>query len=127
MKLSIAPALAVFGIALLLLSALWSHLFSGSSQWTLDKDKRLNEVNGRLHTLHFMIGQGEARASMHGGPDLVKAKEELAELSKEKEELSAEFMGIQRRPQLVSKALKWTGISLAVLGIIGCYAVSQQR
>jgi hypothetical protein len=127
MKLAIATGLAAFGFLLLVLSAIWSHVFSGSSQWTLEKDTRWKEIKNRVHVLQFTVGQGEARPSMHGGPDLLKAKDELAALMKENDELTAEFSGIQRRPQIMTKALKWSGISLAILGIIGVYAVNQQR
>jgi hypothetical protein len=127
MKFAITLGIASLGFLLLVLSALWAHVFTGSSQWTLEKDTRWKEVKNRVHVLQFTVGQGEARASMHGGPDLLKAKEELAALSKENDELTADFQGIQRRPQIVSTTLKWTGISLAVHGIIGYYAVNQQR
>ena len=43
------------------------------------------------------------------------------------EAFSAEFYSIHDRPYTVAKILKWSGISLAVIGVIGLYAANQSR
>jgi hypothetical protein len=102
-------------------------LVAGTATWTTDKDQRLSEVGNRLHVLRFSIGSAEARPSMHGGPDLAKAKAELASLMEENKTLTEEFRGIQSRPHTVSKIMKWSGISMALVGIIAWYAANQAR
>ena len=127
MKLAVVFCLIGLGFLLLIGSGLWVGMFPGTSSWTVEKDLRWNEVKSRIHVLRFTVGNGEARPSMHGGPDLAKAKAELESLLPENEQLSAEFQGIQAKPHTVSKILKWTGISLACVGLIGWYAVNQSR
>ncbi len=81
----------------------------------------------RMHVLRFKVGSAEANPSMHGGPDLIKSKAELASLMEENKTLTDEFKGIQSRPHTMSKFMKWSGISLTLVGIIGWYAVNQSR
>ena len=64
---------------------------------------------------------------MHGGPDLIKSKAELASVVDECKSLTDEFKGIQARPRTMSKFMKWSGISLTLVGLAGWYAVSQSR
>jgi hypothetical protein len=40
----------------------------------------------------------------------------------ESEQLNAEFQSAYDRPNTISSILKWTGLSLAAIGIIGWYA-----
>jgi len=125
MKLAVVFGLIGIGFLLLVLSSLWQSMFPGTASWTLEKDARWSEVKDRIHVLLFTIGSGETRASMHGGPDLAKAKAEFNTLKEENDRLTAEFQSIRSRPHTTSKTLKWAGISLAALGIIGWYAVKQ--
>jgi hypothetical protein len=127
MKSAIVFGLIVFGLLLLLGSGVWATIFPGTSQWSDEKDQRLSEVGARMHVLRFTVGNGETRPNMHGGPDLIKAKAELESLKEEYKTLSDEFHGIQSRPHTVSKVMKWSGISLAVVGLIGWYAVNQSK
>ena len=125
MKQTVVFVLIAIGLLLVVLGALWQSMFTGAASWTLEKDARWTEVKDRLHVLRFTIGDGERRASMHGGPDLAKAKTELNTLKEENDRLTDEFNGIRERPSTMSKILKWSGISLAIVGLIGWYAVNQ--
>jgi hypothetical protein len=125
MKALIAYGLVGLGILLLALSAIWSKAAPGTSAWTIEKEERLSEVSKKMHSLTFSVGKAEAQPKMHGGPDILKQKAELEALRKENDELTSEFKGVQQAPQTMSRILKWSGISLAVLGIIGWYAVGQ--
>jgi hypothetical protein len=125
MKLAVVFGTIAVGLLLLVLGSLWQSVFTGASSWTLEKDARWTEVKDRLHVLRFAIGDGERRASVHGGPDLVKAKTEFNALKEENDRLTEEFNGIRDRPNVMSKIFRWSGISLAALGLIGWYAVKQ--
>lgn len=127
MKSVIVFGLIGVGVLLLLASGLWTTMFPGTSSWSQEKDQRLTEVAMRMHVLRFTVGKAEANPSMHGGPDLIKAKAELASLTEETTALTNEFKGIQARPHTMSKFMKWTGISLAIVGICGWYAVNQSN
>ena len=124
-----AVVLGMLGVGLLLLIAggVWTSVFTGTSSWTQEKDNRLAEVGKRMHVLTFVVGNAEANPSMHGGPDLPKAKAELMALREENKALMEEFKGIQSRPQTMSKVMKWSGISLMLVGIAGWYAVNQSN
>jgi hypothetical protein len=115
------------GLLLLVASAAWVALAPGSSNWTQEKEERLTKVGNRMHALQFQVGNAEANPSMHGGIDLPKAKIELAALKDENKELMDEFKGIQAKPYTISKFMKWTGISLALVGVVGWYAVNQSK
>jgi hypothetical protein len=54
-------------------------------------------------------------------------KAEYEQLKKENAELDAEYTSAADTPKTVARFLKWTGLSLALVGIIGWYAVSQTR
>ena len=124
MKSGIVFGAVGLGLPLLVLSGLWPTLFPGKSNWTHEKEQRWRQVQARIHTLSFVVGNTQD-PSMHRGTDLAQAKEEYTALRKENDQLTAEFQSAASRPNTISKMLKWTGISLAALGIIGWYAVKQ--
>jgi hypothetical protein len=126
MKLTVLSLLSV-GLVLLILSGVWTSMFDGSSSWTADKAKRNAELRSRLHTLALVVDESSIAPSMHNGPDLGKAKEEYEQLKKERAELNAEFQSASGGPRTAAKVMRWTGLSLAVIGVIGWYAVNQSR
>ena len=114
------------GLLLLILSGAWTTLFPGTSSWTPEKSAEWTKIKDRLHNLAFVVGSATA-PSMHSGPETSQAKQEYDRLKIEHHALAAEFESIHDRPYLVAKILKWSGISMAFVGIIGWYAVSQTR
>jgi hypothetical protein len=119
MKLTILGAIGL-GFVLLLASAAWSKLFPATSSWSPEKAARWIEVKNRIYDLSFTI-HGKSRP--HGGPDPAAAKAEYDQLQKENAVLTAEFESAASRPNTISRVLKWSGVSLAALGIIGWYAL----
>ena len=113
------------GLLCLALSAFWATLFPGTSAWTPEKGERWSDVKDRLHNLSFVVNAPPGRVSMHKGSDLGTLKQEYDGLKKENEELKAQFESAYNSPRTTAKVLKWSGISLAVVGLIGWYAVSQ--
>jgi hypothetical protein len=120
---AIAMGMLALGFLLLIVSGLWSSLFPPTSAWTNEKALRLSEVQERLSNIGPIVNSPTRR--MHSGPDPATLKAEFDALQIENEQLNAEFTTAAERPQTMSKILKWTGISLAVFGIIGWYAVKQ--
>jgi hypothetical protein len=125
MKITAVFGAIALGFVLLALGAFWQSVFTGEASWTPEKEERWSEVKKQLHVLAFTVGNAESRPRMHGGPDLAKSKAELKALKEENEKLTQEFNGIRQKPGTVSKILKWSGIGLAVIGLIGWYAVKQ--
>ena len=123
MKSAVAFGVIGLGLLLLILSGLWTSLFPGTSNWTPEKAARWAVVKDRLHNLSFIVHAPAGRVSMHSGPDLGKAKVEYDSVKKEADQLRAEFDSAYDAPRTTSKILKWSGISLAVVGLIGWYAV----
>ncbi len=127
MKSAIVFSLIGLGLLLLLASGVWTTLFPGTSTWTDEKDQRMSTIGARLHVLRISVGNAEMNPKTHGGESYAKDKAELTALEEESKALKDEFNSIQSRPQIISKFMKWSGISLAILGMIGCYAVNQSK
>ncbi|MCC7085373.1 MAG: hypothetical protein IT427_10235 [Pirellulales bacterium] len=125
MKSTVVLGVIGFGILLLILSALWNALFPATTKWTPEKAARAAEVKGKLHNLAFIVNS--PRPNLQAGQDLGQLKAEYDALRKENQQLDAEFSSAAETPHTVSKVLKWSGISLAAIGIIGWYAINQQR
>jgi hypothetical protein len=115
------------GLLMLALSAVWVSMFSGEAGWTKEKADHWGDVKNRIHNLAFLVNAPPGTIKLHSGEDLGQLKAEYDQLQKENEQLKAEFSGDYDTPRTASKALKWAGISLTLVGIIGWYAVSQSR
>jgi hypothetical protein len=122
----IVAGLIGLGILLLFASVIWVSWFSGGSGFTLEKADRWNEVKNRIHNLSFILNAPPGTMKMHKGPDLGQAKAEYEELKKESEQLEMDYSGAYESPKTTAKALRWTGLSLAVIGVIGWYAINQK-
>jgi hypothetical protein len=124
MKAKIVFGTIGVGIVMLLLSGIWTTLFPATSTWTDEKAQRQAEIHRRLHNLAFVVGSSQP-PSMHSGKDTGQAKKEYDGLKKEADDLANEFSTAHDRPQTTAKVLKWTGISLTIIGIVAWYAASQ--
>lgn len=123
MKSGVALGLVVVGLGLLVLGSVWTTLFPPTQSWTAEKAARMSEVKARLNDLSFIIN--DTSRSMHSGPDRGALKAESEELLKEFEQLKTDFESATDRPRAFSGRLRWFGVSLAVAGLIGWYAVNQ--
>jgi hypothetical protein len=122
MKFVIVFGAIAIGLLLVVLSGVWPSLFPGTSSWTPEKANRWGKIKDRLHNLSFVVNNPRA-LSMHGGPELGEAKAEYERIKKEGEQLKAEFESAAARPTTIATSLKWIGISLAAIGIVGWYAI----
>jgi hypothetical protein len=111
------------GFALLIASSLWTTIFPPTLSWTPEKAQRSAEIKDRLTNLGFALYAAEYRP--HSGPDPGTLKAEYDALMKENAQLNADFTSATETPETISNILKWSGISLAALGIIGWYAIKQ--
>jgi len=111
----------VIGLLFVGLSGVWSSLFPATRSWTPEKSQRLGQVKDRITNISFIIN------NPNNTKDTSALKSELEKLTQEDQQLSAEFNSAASRPNTVSKFLKWTGISLAIVGIFGWYATNQSR
>jgi hypothetical protein len=120
-------ALSAIGIGflLLVLSSAWSALFPPTSSWTEEKAQRASKVKERLSNIGPIVTG--ATHNLYRGPDPATLKAEFDALKLENEQLNADFTSATEKPQVTSKILRWTGIVVAIVGIIGWYAVSQSR
>jgi hypothetical protein len=123
MKSAIVFGVMGIGLLLLILSGLWNSMFTGTSSWTPEKSQRLAEIRNQLHNLAFVVNEPTGKVSMHSGPDRGAAKQKYEELKTESDALRAEFQSAHDSPKSTARILKWTGISLVGVGIIGWYAV----
>jgi hypothetical protein len=123
MKTAIMFGVIGVGFLLLILSGFWTALFPGRSQWTDEKAARWAVVKDRLHNLSFVVNAPPGKVSMHSGPDLGKAKAEYDAIKQEATQLQADFEMAYDSPRTTATVLKWSGISLAVVGLMGWYAV----
>jgi hypothetical protein len=123
MKIAIFIGAVILGIVLLGLSTIWTSLVRAESTWTEEKSQRSVEVKARLAYLGDQINP--PKASKHRGSELATLKAEFDALKKENEQLNADFLSVSDRPNAISKYLKWAGVALTVVGLIGWYAVKQ--
>jgi hypothetical protein len=125
MKQIIAFRLVGIGFLLLILSYFWVSWFPGNSTWTREKEEGWSKVKVRMHNIGFTLSDPKTSTSMHSGPDRGTAKAELDQLKKEYDQYATEFQSAYDRPRTASKYMKWSGIGLVALGLIGWYAVKQ--
>jgi hypothetical protein len=123
MKSAIVFGLIGLGFLLLVSSTVWTKLFPGTAVWTPEKAARSSEIKTRLHELSFIVHAPAAR--MHSGGDRGQLKAEYDQLMKENELLNADFKSAYDSPRTAAKNLKWAGIALLAIGVIGWYAVKQ--
>ena len=123
MKSAVPIGIIVFGIGMLVVSGLWASLFPPTARWTDEKAKRSAEVKARLSNIGPLVNS--PNPSMHRGPDPATLKAEFDALVIENEELNADFESAANTPKTISRVLKWSGIALAAVGLIGWYAVKQ--
>jgi hypothetical protein len=110
------------GFALLVISALWTTFFPPTQRWTPEKAERMSHVKERLSNLGPVLN---SPARMHAGQDLGALKAESVELEKEFQSLKADFESATESPKTIAGTLRWIGIAIAAVGIIGWYAVNQ--
>jgi hypothetical protein len=115
------------GIVLFLLSGLWTTVFNGRSTWTDEKAKRMGEIRNRMSTLGFLVDRKDTPGDAQGAQAKAAAVKEAEELRRERAALASDYSSAHDAPLLVAKVLKWSGISVALVGITGWYAVAQKR
>src|SRR3954468_13523729 len=113
---SVATALIALGMVLFLVSALWSTVFPPTARWTDEKANRFAAVKAKLHNLAFVVNA--PKPSLQRGQDLGQMKAEYEQLRKENDELNADFASATETPKTVASVLKWSGLSIALVGII---------
>ena len=114
------------GFAFVLLSFGWGLLFPATNSWTPDKAGRMSEIKAKLNDLSFKMGS-PASSRIKNGSDPAALKKEYDDLRAEFDGLKTEFESAAVTPKTTSSFLKWSGITLAVIGVIGWYAVSQSN
>jgi hypothetical protein len=125
MKSAIVSGIIGVGFFLFLLSALWSTIFPPTARWTNEKANRFAEVKAKLHNMSFIVNA--PKPNLQRGQDIGQLKAEYEQLKKENAELDAEYTSAADTPKTVAKFLKWSGISIAIVGIISWYAVNQSN
>jgi hypothetical protein len=121
MKPTIALGIVVLGFAQLAASSVWGTLFPPTQSWTLEKADRMSKVKASINDVGAAIYKAKQR--IHAGPDPGPLQAEYDALTKEFDQLKQEFESAAERPQTASAYLKWAGISLAIVGLVGWYAV----
>ena len=87
---------------------------------------KLIKLDESRRSLIARLEQAQARRNAASN-DIGQAKAEYEQLKVENAQLAAEFSGVYDTPRTLATVLKWSGLSLALVGIIGWYAVSQAR
>lgn len=122
MKSNVMLGLIGLGVLLLLLSGLWSTLFPATANWTPEMERRWQTVKARIHSLSFHLGE-TSPANLPRGMTPTSVKNEYDALQKENAQLEAAYSSAADRPKVVAGVLRWTGIGIAALGIVGWMGV----
>lgn len=121
----IAAGLISIGVVLVVLGSAWATMFPGTSSWTPEKAERLTELRRTLHNLAIAAGSPANEVNARVATSPVQAKAEYDRLKPECDRLLAEVNTASASPNRTASMLRWTGISLAAVGIVGWYAVRQ--
>lgn len=110
------------GLLLLGLSSVWTMFSDGSSRWTQEKADQWSKINDRLHLLSFAVHAppGSEVSGRLGKPEDVKA--EYDRVKQANEAFAAEFEEASNGPKRTAAKLKWTGVALAAVGVVGAFA-----
>jgi hypothetical protein len=126
MKSAVVLGIIVVGFTCVFLSFAWGALFPATSNWTPDKAGRMSEIKSKLNDLSFKMGS-PASSRIKNGPDPAALKKEYDDLRAEFEVLKTEFESAAVTPKTTSSFLKWSGLTLALIGVVGWYAISQSN
>ena len=116
---AIPPAAIVIGLLFLVASAVWPVMFPATRTWTDAKSRRLKEIGAEEQALVGKIEYLRHRPSMTSGENPAVMKERAEVLRAEREALQADLTAATEGPAMAKAILKWTGISVLVLGVIG--------
>lgn len=114
MKSGIVSGLVGVGVLLVVLSLVWTQIFTGESSWTPEKAEQWAEVKDRLHNLSFIVNSPEPprrHASME------EAKAEYDKVKEMANQLRSEFENAYDGPRTTATILKWSGVSVLLVGI----------
>ena len=118
-----APVAIGLGILLLALSILWPILFPPTRTWTDEKSRRLKELSGKVQYAMGKLELAQSRPNMTGGENPAELKKKADEMMSELKVLQDEFSSAKDSPETISTILKWSGIGVMIVGIVGHLAV----
>ncbi len=122
MKSTIPFAAIGVGFLLLAVSALWPILFPTTSTWTDEKSRQMSELSGKAHKLYYQVELAKRKPNMTGGKNPAVIQEEYKKVMAELSVLKDEFQAADEGPKTMSSYLKWTGIIVFGIGVIGWMA-----
>lgn len=125
MKGIVTASLISLGVLLVVVSSVWASMFPGTSSWTPEKAERLTELRRTLHNLAIAAGSQANEVNPRVAKNPATAKAEYDRLKPECDRLLEEVKTASTRPNRTASMLRWTGISLAGVGLVGWYAVRQ--
>jgi hypothetical protein len=133
-------AAILVGLVLLAFSTIASSIFNGRSMWTEELANRRTSNQQRIFGLQAQLiarkSGGSAALQSHASPEDVPAaagkdsaalQADLDALKAQQQTLNDQFNAAHNRPSKFGGALRWSGIILAALGILGWYAANQQN
>lgn len=119
MKSAVAFIPMCVGALLVLVSLFWIQLFPGTSSWTSEKAAQWAEVKDRLHNLSFVVNAPPGSEPPRRHPNREAAQREYDKVKARAKELQAEFKSAYNTPRTTATVLKWSGLSLFILGLVG--------
>jgi hypothetical protein len=124
-KSAIVMGLIGVGVLLVIISGVWASMFPGTASWTPEKAERLTELRRTLHNLAIAASSQPGSINPRVAASPAAAKADYDRLKPECDALLAEVKATSARPNNTATMLRWTGISLAGLGLVGWFAVRQ--
>ena len=86
----------------------------------------MSDIKAKINDLSFKMGS-PVSTRIKGAADPAVVKKEYDNLRAEFEVLKTDFESAAVTPKTTSSFLKWSGITLAAIGLIGWYAVNQSN
>lgn len=107
---------------MMICSVIWPVLFPATRTWTDEKSRRLKELSGKTQFLMGKIEYAKSNPSMTRGENPAEMKQRADKMMAELKTLQDEFSGAVDSPKTVSTVLKWSGVGVMALGVVGYLA-----
>ena len=127
MKTTLVLVTLGIGAALLVLGLMWVTLFPGTATWTPDKAAQWAKTKDQLHNLSVLVNAPPEADPPPRGANLAEARAEYDRVKAAATKLQAEFESAYQTPRTTAAVLKWSGLGLLGLGVVGWLVVRRQE
>ena len=79
----------------------------------------MSELSGKAHKLYYQVELAKRKPNMTGGKNPAVMQEKYKKVMDELDVLKEQFHAADEGPKTISSYLKWSGIAIFGVGVIG--------